>query len=70
VHSREDELVDWSQVEAMERCWSRGQDGEQEKEMVIREIRGRLAEFWEKGSGMAGAIAEVVGKLMLGVGEN
>ena len=70
VHSREDELVDWSQVEAMERCWSQGQEGEQEKEMVIREIRGRHAEIWEKGSGMAGAIAEAVRTLRLGVGES
>ena len=78
VHSREDELVDWSQVEAMERCWSRGQQEEGEGEggdeqrrrrvemMVIREIKGRHAEIWEKGSGMAGAIAEVVGALRLG----
>jgi kynurenine formamidase len=77
VHSREDELVDWSQVEAMERCWSEGQGQEKEGygkgegggklglELVIREIRGRHAEIWEKGHGMAGCIAEAIGGLRL-----
>lgn len=68
VHSREDELVDWSQVEAMERCWSERQEGEEkggECPLVLREIRGRHAEIWEKGSGMAGCIAEAVGMLKL-----
>jgi kynurenine formamidase len=68
VHSREDELVDWSQVEAMERCWSAGQEGDEKQgvEMTIREIRGRHAEIWQKGHGMAGCIAEAIMALRLG----
>lgn len=66
VHSREDELVDWSQVEAMEKGWSEKQEwGGKEIEMKIQEIKGRHAEIWQKGVGMAGPIAEVILSLNL-----
>ena len=69
VHSREDEMVDWSQVEVMERCWSEKQEWENKTggkvEMTIQEIKGRHAEIWQKGVGMAGPIAEVILSLKL-----
>ena len=64
AHSREDELVDWSQVESMERCWSKRQEWENSEgvavEMRILEIQGNHAEIWQKGVGMAGPIREAV----------
>ena len=64
AHSREDELVDWGQVEAMERCWSKRQEWENGEgvgvEMRILEIQGNHAEIWQKGVGMAGPIREAV----------
>ena len=66
VHSREDELLDWSQLEAMERCWSEKQEsGDTLIEMKIQEIKGRHAEIWQKGVGMAGPIAEAILSLKL-----
>ncbi len=71
AHSHEDELVDWGQVEAMERCWREGQlrdkdcqsAGEGTRvpvEMRLVEIQGKHAEIWQKGVGMAGPIGEAV----------
>jgi kynurenine formamidase len=66
VHSREDEMIDWSQVEAMEKCWSENQEwGSNKIEMKIQEIKGRHAEIWQKGVGMAGPIAEAIMSLQL-----
>jgi kynurenine formamidase len=71
AHSHDDELVDWGQVEAMDRCWREMQEGEGDgkangklAEMRVMEIEGRHAEIWQKGIGMAGPIGNAV-SLML-----
>ena len=64
AHSRDDELVDWGQVEAMERFWSKRQDWGNSKsdgvEMRIQDIHGNHGEIWQKGVGMAGPIGRAV----------
>lgn len=61
--SREDELVEWGQVEMMERAlrekgWSGGEDVEgAAKEVTVVELKGGHDEIWEKGEELARCIS-------------
>lgn len=60
-HSKEDELVEWGQVELMEgalreRGWRKGEKGKWKgggKEVLVEEIKGGHDEIWEKGEELA-----------------
>ncbi|KAL8985202.1 MAG: hypothetical protein Q9205_001023 [Flavoplaca limonia] len=65
--SREDELVEWSQIETMgqalrEKDWRKGaEDGEGvAKQVLFEELRGGHDEIWEKGEQLAKCIALAV----------
>ncbi|KAL8879528.1 MAG: hypothetical protein Q9198_002876 [Flavoplaca austrocitrina] len=65
--SREDELVEWSQIEMMgqalrEKYWRKGaEDGKGvAKEVLVEELKGGHDEIWEKGEQLAKCIALAV----------
>lgn len=65
AHSHEDELVEWEQVELVRTAlvqegW--GQDG---KELVMCELRGKHDEVWSDGREVARAVEETVQKLVV-----
>ena len=70
AHSPSDELVPWSQVEAMEKAFQQGEDGvgslvdaavaDTEIDFRVIELKGKHDTVWEKGQEMAKAIAEVL----------
>ncbi|KAK0353619.1 hypothetical protein LTS16_017590 [Friedmanniomyces endolithicus] len=58
AHSREDELVEWEQVELMERAlraqgWGEASDG---RSLKLIELRGKHDQVWEEGKELARAI--------------
>ena len=66
AHSREDELVEWEQVELMQKAL-KGQGWQEEvlenagiqggrKELLMLEVHGGHDEVWERGKEMARAI--------------
>ena len=58
AHSREDELVDWVQVEAIEKILHKEQkDGRSDK---VLELKGKHHDIWKGGTEMARAIKEVL----------
>lgn len=64
AHSRQNKLLDWSQVEAMETCWKEKQegwdDGKPGIELEVSELHGDHAQAGRKELGMAGSIQEAV----------
>ena len=54
AHSKEDELVDWAQVEAMEKSLKKQKKDERSDEVL--ELKGKHDEIWGKGTEMARAI--------------
>ena len=58
AHSREDELVDWVQVEAMEKILHKERkDGRSDK---VLELRGKHHDIWKEGAEMARAIKKAL----------
>ncbi len=57
AQSRDDGLVDWKQVQAMEDVFK----GESAIETRVIEMKGQHNEIWEKGTELARVIAEAVG---------
>ncbi|GAB7348413.1 hypothetical protein MBLNU459_g6843t1 [Dothideomycetes sp. NU459] len=70
AHSREDELVEWEQVEGMrgallEQGWREGGAGESGgKEVLFVELSGKHDEIWEEGREAARAIGVAIEKMM------
>jgi kynurenine formamidase len=63
AHSREDELVDWEQVRAIRKVFSQRVKDDRIKFEVL-ELKGKHhEEVWEKGEGLAKAIAEAIRSL-------
>ncbi len=70
AHSPHDELVPWSQVEAVQNVFAQGEDGvgskidsevaDTEIDFRVIELKGKHDAVWEKGQEMAKAIAEVL----------
>jgi hypothetical protein len=62
AHSREDGLVEWEQVEAMQRAMETHRpNGELKSAMQVLELTGTHDEVWERGEGVARAIQLTVG---------
>ena len=58
AHSREDELVDWVQVDAIEKALHKERrDGRSDK---VLELKGKHLDIWKEGTEMARAIKEVL----------
>lgn len=69
-HGRGDELVDWVQVEGMERGLRRGWErGGQGRRVRVLEVEGGHADVWEGGREMARVIAVAVGMVVEAEGE-
>lgn len=69
-HGRGDELVDWVQVEGMEKGlrggWGKGGEG---RRVRVLEVEGGHEEVWKGGREMARVIRVAVGMLVEGEGE-
>lgn len=62
AHSREDELVDWDQVRAIQQAFAARVEGDRIK-LEIVELKGKHHEIWENGQELARAIAEAMRSL-------
>ena len=64
AHSREDELVDWEQVRAIRSVFAERVKDDRIKFEVL-ELKGKHHEGWQKGDGLARAIAEAIRSLKI-----
>lgn len=62
AHSREDELVEWEQVDLMERALkAQGWDGAStERRLDLIELKGKHDQVWEEGKELARAIEAIM----------
>jgi acetyl esterase/lipase len=64
AHSREDELVEWEQVDAMRNAMETHRPkGEVQADVQVLELSGTHDEVWEEGKGVANAIQAAMERL-------
>ena len=63
AHSKEDELVEWAQVDKMAEAWEMEGGNQKQNDFVIL-VKGRHHEIWKEGTEMARVIEKTVEELV------